>query len=62
MRGDDVHSSPEAALELHRLLNGFQITQAIHVGAVLGVADRIAADSVPVAESAAAVGAHPGAL
>ena len=62
MRGDDINSSPQAALELHRLLNGFQITQAIHVGALLGVADQIAADPVPVAEIAAAVGAHPGAL
>ena len=62
MRGDEVNSSPLAALELHRLLNGFQITQAIHVAAALGVADQIAADPVPIAEIAAAVNAHPGAL
>lgn len=62
MRGNEVNSSPQAALELQRLVNGFQITQAIHVAAVLGVADRIADDPIPVAEIAAAVGAHPGAL
>ena len=62
MRGNEVNSSPQAALELQRLVNGFQITQAIHVAAVLGVADRIADDPIPVAEIAAAVGAHPDAL
>ena len=65
MHGDDRSSngSPEAARELHRLLNGFQITQAIHVAAVLGVADHVGQDSArPVAEIAADVGAHPDAL
>ena len=62
MPGDDLASSPRAALELHRLLNGFQVTQAIHVAAVLGLADQITADPRSVAEIAAKVGAHPGAL
>jgi hypothetical protein len=62
MHGDDITSSPRAALELHRLLNGFQITQAIHVAAVLGLADQITAHPRPVAEIAATVDAHPGAL
>jgi hypothetical protein len=62
MRADDITGSPQAALELHRLLNGFQITQAIHVAAVLGLADHITAHPRPVAEIAVAVGAHPGAL
>ncbi len=62
MRGDDLTSSPRAALELHRLLNGFQITQVIHVAAVLGLADQITAHPRPVAEIAVKVDAHPGAL
>ena len=62
MRRNDVTSSPRAALELHRLLNGFQITQAIHVAAVLGLADQITAHPRPVAEIAVAVDAHAGAL
>ena len=62
MRGDEVNSSTEAALELHRLLNGFEVTQAIHVAAVLGVADHIEAEPRPIAEIAAAVDAHAGAL
>lgn len=62
MRRDNVTSSARAALELHRLLNGFQITQAIHVAAVLGLADQITAHPRPVAEIGAAVDAHPGAL
>ncbi|HZI84061.1 MAG TPA: methyltransferase [Casimicrobiaceae bacterium] len=55
-------TSREAAGELHRLLNGFQITQAIHVAAALQVADRIGADPVPIAEIAEAIASHPGAL
>jgi len=62
MSGHDVTSSPRAALELHRLLNGFQITQAIYVAAVLGLADQITAHPRPAAEIAVAVNAHPGAL
>ncbi len=48
-----------AAAELHRLLNGFQISQAIHVAAVLGVADHMTSGPRPSDEIAAAVGAHP---
>jgi hypothetical protein len=62
MRADDVTSSPQAALELHRLLNGFQIAQAIHVAAVLGLGDQITELPRPVAEIALAVNAQPEAL
>ncbi|MFI5394682.1 MAG: methyltransferase [Candidatus Binatia bacterium] len=55
-------SQRQAAADLHRLLNGFQISQAIHVAAVLGVADHMATDPRPSDEIAAAVGAHPRAL
>lgn len=51
-----------AASELHRLLNGFQLAQAIHVAAVLGVADHMASTPRSSDDLAAAVGAHPGAL
>lgn len=60
---EDGRMSPQlAASELHRLINGFQVSQAIHAAAVLGVADRM--DGAPRAsdEIAAEVGAHSGAL
>jgi hypothetical protein len=49
----------QAAAELHRLINGYQISQAIHVAAVLGVADHMVAGPRASDEIAAAVGAHP---
>jgi hypothetical protein len=51
-----------AASELRRMLNGFQLAQAIHVAAVLGVADHMASTPRSTDDLAAAVGAHPGAL
>jgi hypothetical protein len=55
--------SPQlAASELHRLMNGFQISQAIHVAAVLGVADHMDATPRASDEIAAVVGAHAEAL
>lgn len=44
------------------MLNGFQVAQAIHVAAVLGVADHLVAGPQSSEAIAAAVGAHPGAL
>lgn len=61
MRGEDLTSS-QAAVALHRLLNGFQITQAIYVAAVLGLADHITAHPRAVAEIAVTVDANPDAL
>ena len=44
---------------LRRLVNGYQVSQAIHVAATLGVADRLADGPRTSDELAAAVGAHP---
>lgn len=46
------------AERLRRLVNGYQVSQAIHVAATLGVADRLRAGPQTSAELAAAVGAH----
>lgn len=55
-------SEAAAASELHRMVNGFQLAQAIHVAAALGVADHLASGPRSSDDLAAAVGAHPGAL
>jgi len=55
-------SREEAAAELQRLIGGFRISQAIHVAAVLRVADQMAAGPRKSDEIAAAVGAHPRSL
>lgn len=51
-----------AADRLRQLLNGYQATQAIHVAAVLGVADHLSAAPVSVDVLARAVGADRDAL
>jgi hypothetical protein len=55
-----------AATEPHstlmRLVNGYQITQAIHVAAQLDLADRLAAGARTSEDLAAEVDAHPDAL
>lgn len=56
-REEDTSGTQEAATELHRMLNGFQVTQAIHVAAVLGVADHLGSDPRPVDAIARSVGA-----
>jgi hypothetical protein len=43
---------------LRRLVNGYQVTQAIHVAAVLGIADQLAAGPRSSDDLAAAVDAH----
>lgn len=50
-----------AYLDLMRLVNGYQITQAIHVAASLGVADHLH-DACSVEELASRTASHPGAL
>ncbi|MGD0946468.1 MAG: methyltransferase [Candidatus Binatia bacterium] len=50
------------AVDLRRLIDGYRISQAIHVAAVLGVADHMAAGPRASDEIAAAVGAHPQSL
>jgi hypothetical protein len=47
---------------LRRLVNGYQVSQALHVVATLGVADRLAEGPRTSDELAAAVGAHPESL
>jgi hypothetical protein len=49
----------QAAGDLQDLIKAYQISQAIHVAAVLGVADHMAAGPRASDEIAAAVGAHP---
>jgi hypothetical protein len=48
--------------ELRRLINGYQLTQALHVLAVLGILDRLAAGPMSAAQLADAVGAQEGPL
>jgi len=62
VQAEDATRPPPEALELHRLLNGFQVTQAIHVAAVLGVADQMTGEPRSAIAIAEAVGAHPDAL
>jgi hypothetical protein len=53
---------PSSVVALRRLVNGYQVSQALHVAATLGIADLLAAGPRTSAEIAAAVGAHPRAL
>src|SRR4051812_4308271 len=46
------------SVTLRRLVNGYQVSQAIHVAATLGVADRLAHGPRTSDELAAEVGAH----
>ncbi len=57
---DPAPERPAAALL--RLVNGFQVTQAIHVAAVLGIADLLRDGPRGSEDLAAATGAHAGAL
>lgn len=51
-----------AYTNLMRLVNGYQISQAIHVAASLGVADHLHAAACSVEELASRTKSHPGAL
>jgi hypothetical protein len=48
--------------DLLRLINGFQASQAIHVAATLGIADRLHRSPASATELADAIGADPDAL
>jgi DNA-binding transcriptional ArsR family regulator len=48
--------------DLRRLINGYQVSQAIHVAATLGIADLLADGSRTSDELAEATGSHPRAL
>jgi hypothetical protein len=54
----DEDRAGRAVDELRRLINGYQAAQALHVAAVLGIADHLGTSPRPVDELAAAVGAH----
>jgi len=53
---------PPASLVLRRMIDGYQLSQALYVVATLGVADLLAGGPRTSAELAEAVGAHPVAL
>jgi len=47
---------------LRQLVNGYQVTQAIHVAVVLGLPDLLAAGPRSASELVAETGSHPGSL
>jgi hypothetical protein len=57
----DSNSLPPS-LALRRLVNGYQVTQAIHVATVLGIADLLAEGPQRSDDLAATTGTHPGVL
>jgi hypothetical protein len=59
---DPHHPGEAPAAELRRLVNGYQVSQAIHVAATLGIADRLAGGPCGSDELAVATGTDPGAL
>jgi hypothetical protein len=54
--------TPHPSAELFRLINGYQITQAIHVAATLGIADHLKDGARSSDELAALAKAHPATL
>lgn len=52
----------DASQELRRLINGYQITQAVHVAATLQISDQLADAPQSVADLATATDSHPDAL
>ena len=57
-----VQDDLSSASELRRLVNSYQLSQAIHVAAVLGIADLLADGPRSSDELAQATGDEPGAL
>ena len=55
-------STPDPSVELMRLINGYQVSQALHVAAVLGVADHLKHGPKAYDVVARACGAHPRSL
>lgn len=55
-------TAPNPLAELFRLVSGFQITQAIHVAAVLGIADKLRDGPRTVEDLAVATKTHAGTL
>ncbi|NMH97807.1 methyltransferase [Pseudonocardia acidicola] len=52
----------DAATELRRMVDGYQVSQALHVAATLGISDVLAAGPRTVADLAVATGTHEGSL
>jgi O-methyltransferase domain/Dimerisation domain len=58
---DDTKKA-RAYADLMRLVNGYQISQAVHVAASLGVADHLHDTACSIEELASLTASHPGAL
>jgi SAM-dependent methyltransferase len=54
-----IHEDPDSTTTIRRLVDGYQVSQAIHVAAALGIADLLADASRTSDELAAATGTHP---
>jgi hypothetical protein len=61
-RSPEQRAMINARADLNRLINGFQASQAIHVAATLGLADRLRDEPESAAEMAHMTGVHPDAL
>jgi hypothetical protein len=59
---DDLARAGEATTRMLQLLNACLTTQALHVVATLGIADRLAGGPATIDDLAAATGAHPQSL
>jgi hypothetical protein len=55
-------TAPDPSTELMRLINGYQVSQALHVAAMLGVADQLKDGPKFCDDLAQASGAHPRSL
>ena len=53
------HDAPRPSMALRRLVNGYQVTQALHVAAVLGLADLLADGPRTSDELAVVTTSHP---
>ncbi len=54
-----THNNPDPATTIRRLVEGYQVSQAIHIAATLGIADLLAGASRTSDELAAATDTHP---
>ncbi len=55
-------TAPDPSIELMRLINAYQVSQALHVAATLGVADQLREGRKSFDDLAQACGAHPTSL
>jgi Dimerisation domain len=58
----DAVGASDPSAEMMRLINGYQVSQALHVAATLGVADHLKDGPQPSDALARACGAHPASL